>query len=256
MRETGGSGHRARSWPTALAASDTVGRVTEQLNAKANGIWLAYQVSGDEYAPPVVLLHALGEGKSDWDSFSAALADSFCLVAPDLRGHGESEWPGSYSFQLMKDDIIGLLDGLGLSAVTLVGHSLGGVVALGVAMERPDLVVRLIIEDVVPPYPRDDRPVPARPADVELPFDWAVLEASYAPPGPRDLAMWDGLAKISAPTLIIGGGPESHIPAEKIAEVAARIPHCDVVTIKAGHHVHSTRPKQFADAVIDWLSAL
>jgi 3-oxoadipate enol-lactonase len=233
-----------------------VGLVTEQLNAKVNGVWLAYQVSGDEHAPPVVLLHALGEGKSDWDLFTAELAESFYVIAADLRGHGASEWPGSYSFQLMTDDIIGLLDELGISGVTLVGHSLGGIVALSVAMERPDLVTRLIIEDVVPPYPRGDRVRPERPEGVELPFDWAVLEASYAPASAQDQAMWGRLAGISAPTLIVGGGSESQIPAEKIAEVAALIPRCDVVTIEAGHHVHSTRPQEFADAVIDWLAAL
>ncbi len=68
-----------------------------------------------------------------------------------------------------------------------------------------------------------------------------------------DPAAWDNLHKITAPTLLIGGGPESHIPQDRLAAAAARIPCCDLVTIPAGHHVHSTRPVEFANTVLGWL---
>jgi pimeloyl-ACP methyl ester carboxylesterase len=70
-----------------------------------------------------------------------------------------------------------------------------------------------------------------------------------------DPAAWDGLGAITAPTLLVGGGPESHIPQDKLVAVAARIPRCDLVTIPAGHHVHEARPAEFADAVLGWLHA-
>lgn len=69
-----------------------------------------------------------------------------------------------------------------------------------------------------------------------------------------DPAAWDGLSAITAPTLLIGGGPASHIPQGKIADVTTRIPRCTLLTIPAGHHVHTARPAEFADAVLDWLS--
>jgi pimeloyl-ACP methyl ester carboxylesterase len=61
----------------------------------------------------MVLLHALGERGSDWTSVTQAFAERYRVYAPDLRGHGDTDWPGNYSFQLMRDDVIGLLDHLG-----------------------------------------------------------------------------------------------------------------------------------------------
>ena len=59
--------------------------------------------------------------------------------------------------------------------------------------------------------------------------------------------------RVVAPDLRGHGGPDSHIPQDKLAAVAARIPACDLVTIPAGHHVHSARPAEFATAVLTWL---
>ena len=112
---------------------------------------------------------------------------------------------------------------------------------------------RLIVEDVPPPFPRDHA-IPERPAGSPE-FDWAAVPAIIGQVNEGDPAAWDGLAAIIAPTLLIGGGPESHIPQDKLAAVAARIPRCDLVTIAAGHHVHETRPSDFAGAVLGWLRA-
>ena len=130
---------------------------------------------------------------------------------------------------------------------------MGGTVAYMVAMRRPDRVEWLIVEDVPPPY-RRDRAIPDRPAG-PLDFDWAVVPAIVNQVNNGDPAAWDGLGAITAPTLLIGGGPESHIPQDKLVAVAARIPRCDLVTIPAGHLVHTERPAEFAGAVLDWLGA-
>ena len=129
----------------------------------AGGIRLAYQVSGAPGAAPMLLLHALGEQAHTWASVTARSAERYHVFALDLRGHGHSEWPGTYSFQLMRDDVIGVIERLGLREVTLVGHSMGGGVAYLVTTARPGLVNRLIIEDVPPPFP-PDRAIPERPA--------------------------------------------------------------------------------------------
>lgn len=68
-----------------------------------------------------------------------------------------------------------------------------------------------------------------------------------------DQAAWDGLAGITAPALLIGGGQDSHIDQNKIAAAAALIPRCELVTIPAGHLVHAARPDEFATAVLTWL---
>jgi 3-oxoadipate enol-lactonase len=231
----------------------SVGPVGESHTIAADGIRLAYEVGGAPGAPPMVLLHALGERGRDWAPVSDRFAERFRVFALDLRGHGDSDWPGTYSFQAMRDDVVDALDQLGLGAVTLVGHSMGGGVAYLVVMQRPDLVGRLIVEDAPPPFPRD-RALPARPAG-PLDFDWAAVPAIVGQVNRGDPAAWDGLSAITAPTLLIGGGPASHIPQDKLAEAAARIPHCDLVTIPAGHRVHAERPAEFASVVLDWLGS-
>jgi pimeloyl-ACP methyl ester carboxylesterase len=215
------------------------------------GIRLACDVAGDTADPPLILLHGLGEGRVSWAPVIGPLATRHRVFALDLRGHGDSDWPGTYSFQAMSDDVIGALDQLGLATATVIGHSMGGVVAYLAAIQRPARVGRLIIEDAPPPYVRDPA-IPGRPAE-PLPFDWPVVPAIKTQASVHDQAMWDGLCAITAPTLVIGGGPGSTIPQDKIAEVAVRIPRCDLVTIAAGHHVHAARPAEFAEVVLRWL---
>ena len=223
----------------------------EQHTATVGGIRVAYRVSGAPDAPPMLLLHALGEQARSWAPVTTQFAEHYRVYALDMRGHGASDWPGTYSFQLMRDDVTGLIDDLSLCDVTLVGHSMGGAVAYLVAMARPEQVSRLIIEDVPPPFPRD-REVPARPAG-PLDFDWPVVPAIVSQVNQGDPQTWEQLAAITAPTLLIGGGPHSHIPQDLLTAVAARIPSCDLVTIPAGHYVHNTQPEQFAATILRWL---
>lgn len=218
----------------------------------AGQVRLAYRVSGPPSArEPLVLLHSLGDESSYWDEVAAQLARSRQVYAVDLRGHGRSDWPGTYSLRLMCDDVSGLLDALGLHRVTLIGHSMGGVVSYLLAGQRPERVARLVLEDPAPPWPRPPRAVPGRP-DGPLSFDWAVtaLIAEANDPAP---AWRDGLTSITAPTLIVAGGPDSHIDQARLAEMATLIPRCDLVTIPAGHYVHTARPAEFVQVVTEFL---
>ena len=88
----------------------------------------------------------------------------------------------------------------------------------------------------------------------QLNFDWAVVPAIVGEVSRGNPTMWDQLSSITAPTLLAGGGPESHIPQEKLQEVADRIPNCSLVTIPAGHLVHATRATDFTDAVPGWFT--
>lgn len=217
----------------------------------SGGVRLAYDEVGEAGRPVVVLLHALGEQRSSWQVVAALLAEQHHVLSVDLRGHGDSDWPGFYSFQLMADDVRDALEVLGHSRVMLVGHSMGAVVCYLLAVQRPELVERLVVEDAPPPYERD-RPLPVRPGEV-IGFDWAVVPAIVELVNQGDPPTWAALPTLAAPTLIVGGGPDSSIPQELLAEVAGLIPRAELVTIPVGHHVHEAGPEQFAQVVLEWV---
>lgn len=197
------------------------------------------------------MLHALGEDATDWDIVTPAFARSWCVHALDLRGHGRSEWPGEYSLQLMRDEVLGFLDALALDRVDLVGHSMGGIVAYLLAEDYPQRVNRLVLEDVSIPRPREPT-TPSRP-DGELTFDWEMVLAVRRQVDTPDARWLERLGRITAKTLVVAGGPRSHVPQEGIVELARRVPDGRVVTIPAGHLIHKSEPVEFTRAVLAFL---
>ncbi|MEV0261893.1 alpha/beta fold hydrolase [Streptomyces sp. NPDC050617] len=219
----------------------------------AGGVRLAYRAAGPPDAPPLVLLHALGESSADWAAVTPAFARERRVYAPDLRGHGRSDWPGTYSLDLMRTDVVRFLDALGLDRVDLIGHSMGGAVAYLLAASHPQRVNRLVLEDVPLPLPR--RPTtPTRP-DGDLAFDWEVVPAIRRQIDTPDPEWLGRLGRITAESLVVGGGPDSHVPQDGVAELARRLPGGRVVTIPVGHLVHHAAPEEFTNAVSDFLLA-
>ncbi len=107
---------------------------------------LRYWIYGDEANPPLILIHGTRDHARSWDAVAPVLAEHFCVYAPDLRGHGDSEWArgGNYSIIDYTLDIHALAEHLGREPFALVGHSLGGGIALQFAGTFPDKVSKLI----------------------------------------------------------------------------------------------------------------
>ncbi|MEV5439325.1 alpha/beta fold hydrolase [Streptomyces sp. NPDC052682] len=228
---------------------------TTPRTVQAHGITLAYRVWGPPDAPPVLLLHARGHDGSDWAQTAPALAAGPRRVyAPDLRGHGRSDWPGDYRYATMADDVHAFLTALGIDRADVVGHSLGGAVACLLAQRHPETVRRLVLEDVPAPFPLDPpRPPAERPAG-DLPYDWAMILATDRQRNAPNPVWGDHMGRITMPTLLIGGGATSLIPQEQIAALAALLPDARHLTIDAGHLVHATRPEEFLTAVDQFLT--
>jgi len=218
---------------------------------QAGTVRLAYRTWGSEQAPPLVLLHALGEDASDWAPIATALASSWRVYAPDLRGHGASDWSGPYGIEQLTTDLGAFLDALDLERVMLGGHSIGAPPAYLYAARHPDRVTRLVLEDPAPPWPRSPR-VLARP-EAPLPFDWDVMALSNEFTDPQASSWRDSLRRIQAPALLIAGGPASHVDQGQLADMAVLIPGCELITIPAGHLVHSAAPADFTAAVTAFL---
>ena len=220
---------------------------------EAAGTRLVYRVWGSPGAPRLVLLHGLGDGAADWDGVAPAFAGRWRVYAPDLRGHGRSGRPGDYSVELMEADVLGFLDALELGRVDLIGHSMGGLVGYLLAGDHPERVRRLILEDVGALRPRE-RGALERP-EGELPFDWAMVLAIRRQIDNPDPAWLGRLGRITAPTLVIGGGPASHVPQDWVADLARQIPGARMETIDAGHLIHGTEPEAFTRAALAFLGS-
>jgi pimeloyl-ACP methyl ester carboxylesterase len=203
--------------------------------------------------PPVVLLPGTGATAGDWDVIAAQLCASRPVFAVDLRGHGDSSWPGRYAISLMAGDVAGLLPMLPAAEVDLVGHSLGGLVACQVTAAQQARVRRLVLEDVGMPHPRPPQ-APARPAG-PLSFDWAVVEQIRPEIDEPDSRWPQVMAAIQVPTLVIGGGPASFVPQEHVEELAQTVAHGTRVTIDAGHLVHATKPGAFLAELTTFLNS-
>ncbi|MEK4512728.1 alpha/beta hydrolase [Paenibacillus anaericanus] len=101
-------------------------------NKVVNGTTIAYQEQGE--GETVVLLHGFCGSSAYWEKVQPLLAEQYRVICPDLRGHGSTDAPmGAYTIEQMADDIVGLMEELGIEKYTLLGHSMGGYVALSLA---------------------------------------------------------------------------------------------------------------------------
>ena len=243
---------RVGLWTLGVGVAVIVRNVDDDRVIEVGGTRLAYRVWGSPGAEPLVLLHALGEGGADWDVVAPAFARHWQVYAPDLRGHGRSDWPGDYSVELMEADILGFLDALKLDRVDLIGHSMGGLVAYLLAGDHPERVSRLILEDVAALLPRM-RGIPQQPEE-ELPYDWAMVLAIRRQIDNPDPAWLGRLGQITAETLVIGGGAPSYIPQAWVVELARQINDVQLETIPVGHLIHNASPDAFARMALEFLS--
>lgn len=142
---------------------------------------------GDPSAPPLILQHGGRDNARSWDWVARAFAGSHRVIAPDMRGHGDSEWAndGAYDMLDFVEDLAGIVRLLDLPPCAIVGHSLGGNVATRYTGLYPDRVVRLVnIEGL------GDSPELQKKKALEDPLErlrtWIGWRAAFAERTPRD----------------------------------------------------------------------
>ena len=241
--------------------------------------------------PAVVLLHAGVADRRMWRPTVGSLRDSHRVVAPDLRGFGETPMPpGDFSFA---EDVTGLLDDLGIERTALVGASLGGQVALDVALARPDLVLGLLLlcpalRGVTPSaeltalWAEEDSLLEAGALDgaVELNVrTWlgpdaspesadlvramqrhafeVQLAADRQDPPPDDVSVGGDPADIAVPTLVVSGRHDLQHFRGVAGQLAAMVPGASLELLPwAGHLPSLERPREVDDLIAGFLATL
>lgn len=124
----------------------------------ANGIDIRYEITGS--GPWVTFLHPLAVDLTVWDAQVEALAPDFKVLRLDARGHGQTSAPsGAYRLEQMADDVIALLDALGVARTHLVGLSMGGMIAQHVALKTSERLSGLVLAGTTSYYPPESQPV-------------------------------------------------------------------------------------------------
>lgn len=143
-----------------------------------------YQGVAAQGAPPILLMHGLTRNSADFEPLAAHLAGRYRLIVPDQRGRGRSDYdpdPANYRPDLYVQDMLALLDGLGLEQVALVGTSMGGLMAMILAAIAPQRVGPVVLNDVGP----------------EVATEGLARIASYVGSG-QPLSSWDAAADACA----------------------------------------------------------
>ena len=246
--------------------------------------------------PGVLLLHGSGAHAYWWDEFVPHLGEAFHAVALDLRGHGDSGWaePPRYAYRDYAEDALAVLDHLEWDRVAIVGHSMGGHVAVTAAAEWPERTSALVVIDSMPRLPTEivstfhsigERPTRRYPdletyvakyrirpdgtaAPAAVVRRLAAHAARRAADGSyvhkcdrrtyterRAVDMVAYWQRVRCPALLVGGARSGRLTPDRVALVRAAAPHARFATVSdAGHHVFLDQPAACAHAVREFLT--
>jgi esterase len=241
--------------------------------------------------PPLVLLHGLFGSARNFGLVQREFARGRRTVALDLRNHGASPHDGNMRYADMAADVMQTLDQLSALPAILLGHSMGGKVAMQAALTHPESIAGLIVADIAPvTYPPHYRDIanamlalPLVPGMTRLEADTALtqsvpdaamrafllqnLQLGAAPAWRMGLGEivaafteiegWEALAgaRYSGPTLFVAGATSNYIQPEHRPIIRSQFPGARFVTLKnAGHWLHADNPSGFIAVVEAFLT--
>jgi len=247
-----------------------------------NGIQLAYTRRGR--GTPLVLLHGYPLDHHLWDEVVPLLKDTFELIVPDLRGFGESTTvDSSYRMDDFASDVAGLLDQLGIQKAAIVGHSMGGYVALAVVRLYPERVSGLglvssqvladppdrkegryksaagvaekgiggVIETMTPKFTPNKKLQAFARQSMEQQQPAAYIGALKAMAERMDSTPL--LSSFDFPVVLIHGDSDALIPIDRAREVKALLPQAYLVEISGAGHMPMMEAKEQTAAALKHL---
>lgn len=242
--------------------------------------------------PPLVILHGLFGSRNNWSAVARRFAQKRDVYAPDLRNHGDSPHSDRMTLADLAGDVGEFLDRENLPRAHLLGHSLGGKVAMQRAFDAPDRLDKLVVVDIAPRRypPRHESIFAAIDAiDAGRPADRREAEALIEPvitdqasrlflltnlsPGEHGRMQWrvntrairanyeaisappevEAGAAHPGPTLFIRGGQSPYIGDDDEALIQTWFPNAQIQSLDAGHWVHVDAPEAFVALVDDFL---
>lgn len=253
---------------------------------EANGIKINYQIDGTESAPVLMLSNSLGTNLRMWDKQVPALSKRFRVVRYDTRGHGKTDAPsGPYTFTMLGQDALALMDALKLTKVRFCGLSMGGMIGMWLARNAPSRIDQLVLSNTAAKFGATDvwnqRIATVRASGMKTITD-AVIERWFTkefrekspkeidpivemlhttkPEGYagncaaiRDVDQRWTIAGIKAPTLVIGGKLDPATPFEAAELIAKHIPGAKLVGLDAAHLSNIEQPEAFTKALDGFL---
>ncbi len=254
---------------------------------------LAYRVEGDADKPWLILSNSLATDHRMWSPQMQALTADFRVLRYDTRGHGSSTATAApYGFDDLTGDVIGLMDHLGIAKATFMGLSLGGMTALGMALDHPDRIERIICCDARADAPdvykqmwpaniaraRENGMSALAGPTIERWFTEAFRNKSASKPVLEETAdmitktsvegyagcasalmtldYLPRLGAIKVPALFVVGAHDPAAPADVMKAMADATPGSAYVRIEdAAHLSNIEQPEAFTAAIQRWLSA-
>lgn len=241
--------------------------------------------------PPLVILHGLYGNQGNWSTHARHFAQQHAVYAFDARNHGQSPWADSMRLGEMALDVAETLDSLGISSAHVIGHSMGGKVAMLLALEQPQRVRSLVVVDIAPvPYLKDLDPVLEALAALDLTTlgsrneadarmaerisskavrDFLLANLQRSADGKfhwrinlpvirqyfGELTGWPGHGSYKGPTLFIRGENSVYVLPEHYATMHAQFPQGTLKTVaSAGHWVHSEKPEAVQRLIANFLA--
>jgi esterase len=252
-----------------------------------------YGTADQAAAPPLAILHGLFGSGRNWASIAQRVAARRPVIAFDLRNHGASGWAGGMAYGEMAEDVLALLDERGYRRSALLGHSMGGKVAMMAALRDPDMIERLVVVDVAPVAYRPhhlgfvramralDLSAIKRRGEADEALALAVPDAAERgfllqnlvfDPGPRwrlnleaierEMPHLTGFPAVpdntlyQGPALFVAGGRSDYLLPEYEPATRRLFPNAHIVRIpNAGHWVHAEQPQAFLEIVEPFLGA-
>jgi pimeloyl-ACP methyl ester carboxylesterase len=248
---------------------------------------LHHIVHGDPQSGPGLLIaHGLYGSARNWGVIAKRLSEARCVVAVDMRNHGDSPWFDSHGYDDMAGDLSEVIGHLG-GAWDVLGHSMGGKAAMALALSRPDLVRRLIVADIAPvAYDHSqmqyieamkavDLSQVEKRSDAQAQLEgvddpqlrafflqsldlkarkWRLNLDVLAAEMPKILSFPQFETAFDGPALFLSGALSHYVDRAYRPEIKRLFPNAQFAKIPgAGHWLHAEKPREFEAAVHHWL---